>query len=162
MPDPTPAASPLEERLRADLKDALRARDQVRLDTVRLALNGFHLEEVARTDEKHRQRRQPLTEQDRVAILEKQAKQREEAAQIFRGAGRIEQAEKEEREASILKTYLPQRFSDDELRTLIAALVAQHGKDFRTVMPIASRETKGRADGRRVQELARELTEKGL
>jgi uncharacterized protein YqeY len=158
MPSPSPSPSPLEERLRADLKDALRARDQVRLDTVRLALNGFHQEEVARTDEKHRQHRQPLTEQDRVAILEKQVKQREEAAQIYRGAGRSEQAEKEEREASILKSYLPQRLTDDELRTLIAGLVAQHGKDFRTVMPIASRETKGRADGRRVQELVRELT----
>jgi uncharacterized protein YqeY len=150
--------SPLEERLRADMKDALRARDQVRLDTLRLALNGFHQEEVARTDAKHRLYRQPLTEQDRVSILERQVKQREEAAQIFRDAGRIEQAEKEEREAGILKTYLPQRLTDDELRALVAGLIAQHGKEFRTVMPIASRETRGRADGRRVQEIVRELT----
>ncbi len=152
------SASPLEERLRADMKDAMRARDQVRLDTLRLALNGFHQEEVARTDEKHRLYRQPVTEQDRVSILEKQVKQREEAAQIYRKAGRTEQAEKEEREGSILKSYLPQRLTDEELRSVIAGLVAQHGKDFRTVMPIASRETKGRADGRHVQEIVRELT----
>lgn len=157
MPE-SKSSSPLEDRLRADMKDAMRARDQVRLDTLRLALNGFHQEEVARTDAKHRQHRQPLTEQDRVSILERQVKQREEAAQIFRDAGRTEQAEKEEREASILKTYLPQRLTDDELRALVAGLIAQHGKEFRTVMPIASRETKGRADGRRVQEIVRELT----
>jgi uncharacterized protein YqeY len=158
MPDPNTSSSQLEDRLRADIKDAQRARDQVRLDTLRLAVNGFHQEEVARTDAKHRQHGQVLTEQDRVSILEKQVKQREEAAHIYRDAGRTDQAEKEEREASILKSYLPQPLSDDELRALVVGLVSQHGKDFRAVMPIASRETKGRADGRRVQEIVRELT----
>ncbi len=150
--------SALEERLRADVKDAQRGRDQVRVDTLRLALNAFHNEEVARTDEKHPRHRQPVTEQDRLSILEKQVKQREEAAAIYRNANRAELAEKEEREAALLKAYLPAHMSDDELRTLVAALVAEHGKDFRKVMPVASRETKGRADGRRVQEIVRELT----
>ncbi|PWT77077.1 MAG: hypothetical protein C5B60_03230, partial [Chloroflexi bacterium] len=58
--------SPLEERLRVDVKDAQRQRDQVRLDTLRAALNAFHLEDVARTDEKHASFRVPLTEQDRI------------------------------------------------------------------------------------------------
>ena len=151
-------ASPLEERLRDDIKSAQRDRDQVRVDTLRLALNAFHQEEVARTDAKHSRHRQPLTELDRHSLVEKQMKQREEAAAIYRKAGRDELATKEEREASLLRAYLPAQMSDDELRALVAGLVAEQGKDFRKVMPIASRETKGRADGRRVQEIVRELT----
>lgn len=151
-------ASPLEQRLRDDIKTAQRERDQVRMDTLRLALNAFHQEEVARTDAKNPRHRQPLTETDRHSLLEKQVKQREEAAAIYRKAGRDELTAKEEREANILKAYLPAQMPDDELRALVAGLVAQQGKDFRKVMPIASRETKGRADGRRVQEIVRELT----
>jgi uncharacterized protein len=150
--------SQLEERLREDVKAAQRDRDQVRVDALRLALNAFHQEEVARTDAKHPHHRQPLTEPDRQSILEKQVRQREEAAAFYHKAGRGEQAEKEEREASLLKRYLPARMSDDELRALVVSLVAEHGKDFRKVMPVASRETRGRADGRRVQEIVRELT----
>ncbi|WIG61022.1 MAG: Transamidase GatB domain protein [Ktedonobacterales bacterium] len=153
-----PTTSALEERLKTDLKDAMRARDQVRVDTIRLALNAFHQEEVARTDAKHRQHRQPLTETDRISLIERQVKQREEAAQIFRSAGRTESADKEEREAAILKSYLPAQLSEDELRAIITAIVAREGSDFKKVMPAAVRETKGRADGRSVQQIVRELT----
>jgi uncharacterized protein len=149
--------SPLEERLRSDAKDAQRERDQVRLDTLRGALNAFHLEEVARTEEKHAHFRVPLSEQDRINILEKLLKQRDEAAQLYRQAGRVETALKEEREATILKVYLPAPLSDGELREIVGTIIAREGKDFRKVMPVASRETKGRADGRRVQEVVREL-----
>lgn len=152
------ASSPLEERIRTDLKAAQRARDQVHIDTLRLALGAFHNEEIARTDSAHKQHRQPLTETDRLALLEKQIKQRHEAADIFRANNRPELADKEAREGAILQTYLPARLSDDELRALIAGLIATHGKDFRTIMPLASRETKGRADGRHVSELVREMT----
>lgn len=158
MTEQQQATSALEQTLRADVKESMRAHDQVRVDTLRIALSAFHLEEVARTDEKHRQFRQPLSEQDRVSILEKQIKQRDEAAQIYRNAGRAEQAEKEEREAALLKAYLPARMSDEEIRALVSGLIAEHGKDFRTVMPLASRDTKGRADGKRVSEIVRELT----
>lgn len=158
MSDPNTTQSALEERLKNDVRAAQRQRDQVRMDTLRLALNAFHNEEVARTDAKHPQFRKPLTEPDRLSILEKQVKQRDEAAEIYRKANRPELAEKEEREASLLKAYLPAKMSDDELRELIQGLVAVYGKDFRKVMPVASRETKGRADGRRVQEIVRELT----
>ena len=152
-----PTTSPLEERIRDDLRAAQRARDQVWMDTLRLALGAFHNEEVARTDADHKQHRQPLTEADRVVLLEKQIKQRQEAAQIFRTANRTDAAEKEEREAAILQAYLPERLSDDEIRHIVAELIAAHGKEFRAIMPLASKETKGRADGRRVQEIVREL-----
>lgn len=160
MPAPQePTTSALEDRMRADLREAQRARDQVHMDTLRLALGAFHNEEVARTDSAHKQHGQPLTEADRVVLLEKQIKQRHEAAESFRKGNRPEQAAKEEREAAILQAYLPARMSDEEIRELVARLVAAHGTAFRTVMPLASKETRGRADGRRVQEIVRELTE---
>ncbi len=66
--------------------------------------------------------------------------------------------EKESRQAEILRGYAPARLSDDEIRAVVSQLIATHGKEFRTIMPLASRETKGRADGKRVQEIVRELT----
>ncbi len=156
MAEATP--SELETRLRADVQDAQRQRDQVRLDTLRLALNAFHLEEVARTDRDNPNYGKALTEQDRLNLLDKQVKQRNEAAALFRQGNRPELAEKEEREASILQAYLPARLTDDELREIVSKLVAEQGRDFKKVMPLAAKETKGRADGSRVQQIVRELT----
>lgn len=138
-------------RLRADLGDAIRQRDQVRMDTIRMALDGFTHEEVNRN-------RAALSDQDRFAILDKQIKQRLESAEIFQQAGRAELAAKETREAEILKGYMPARLSDNEVRELVAKLIAEHGKEFRTVMPLASKATKGLADGKRVSEIVREMT----
>jgi uncharacterized protein YqeY len=154
----TETTSALEDRLRDDLKDAQRARDQQRMDTLRIALGAFHNEEIARTDKSHKLHGQPLTEEDRYTLIDKQIKQRNEAAQLFRNGGRPELAEKEEREAALQKVYLPAQLSDEEIRALVAGLIAEHGKDFRKVMPLASKETKGRADGKRVSEIVRELT----
>ena len=141
----------VEDQLRSDLKDATRQRDQVRMDTIRMALTAFRNEEVARS-------RQALSDQDRYALLDKQIKQRRESAELFRQGNRPELAEKEEREAAILVAYLPARLNDDEIRAVVARLIEENGKDFRKVMPLASKETKGRADGKRVSEIVREMT----
>lgn len=151
-------ASELEARLRADVQEAQRARDQIRLDTLRLSLNAIHLEEVARTDRDNPNYGKPITEADRIAVLEKQVKQRNEAAAIYRQANRPELAEKEEREAAIIQAYLPAQMTDDELREVINGLIATHGKEFKKIMPLAAKETRGRAQGARVQQMVRELT----
>lgn len=156
MAEATP--SELETRLRADAQAAQRERDQVRLDTLRLALNAFHLEEIARTDRDNPNYGKTLTEQDRLNLLDKQVKQRNEAAALYRKGNRPELAEKEEREATILQAYLPARMTDDELRQVVSGLVAQHGREFKTIMPLAAKETRGRAEGARVQQIVRELT----
>ncbi|HZC04317.1 MAG TPA: GatB/YqeY domain-containing protein [Ktedonobacterales bacterium] len=151
MADTDSATSEIVSRMRADLNDAVRQRDQVRMDTIRMALDGFTQAEVARN-------RAALSEQDRVAILDKQVKQRMESADIFQNAGRPELAEKETRQADILKSYMPSRLSDAEVREMVAGIIAEHGKEFRTVMPLASKTTRGRADGKRVSEIVREMT----
>lgn len=151
MTDAGSATSDIVSRMRADLNDAIRQRDQVRMDTIRMALDGFTQEEVARS-------RAALSEQDRIAILDKQVKQRIEAAEIFKNAGRDELYQKETRQAEILKGYMPARMTDEDVRAIVAGLIAEHGKEFKSVMPLASKATRGLADGKRVSEIVREMT----
>ena len=145
------ATSDIVARMRRDLIEATRQRDQVRMDTIRMALDGFTQEEVARS-------RAALSEQDRIAILDKQVKQRIEAAEIFKNAGRDELYQKETRQAEILKGYMPARMTDDDVRAIVAGLMAEHGKEFKSVMPLAAKATRGLADGKRVSEIVREMT----
>ena len=152
-------AFPIEQQLRKDIQDAQRAHDQLKLDTLRMAMSAIHNLEVARTDHKNAEYGQPLTEADCYKVLEQEVKKRNQAIPFYKQAGRNELAEKEQREMEILQTYIQgSQMSDDELRTVIAKLVDEQGKEFKRVMPLAIKETKGRADGKRVQQIVRELT----
>lgn len=151
---------PLERELRRDIQDAQRAHDQLRLDTLRMALGAIHNLEVARTDRKNPEYGQPLTEADTVRVLEQEVKKRSQAIPFYEQGGRTEMAEKERREMEMLQHYLQSsQVSDEELRAIVARLVEQQGKDFRRVMPLAIKETKGRAEGARVQKVVREMTQ---
>jgi uncharacterized protein len=151
---------PLEQKLRKDIQDAQRARDQLRLDTLRMALGAIHNLEVARTDRKHSEYGQPLTEGDTLRVLEQEVKKRQQAIDLYKQAGRLELADKEQREANILSAYLQgTQLSEDELRDVVAKLIDMHGKEFKKVMPLAAKETKGRANGARVQQIVREMTQ---
>jgi uncharacterized protein YqeY len=150
---------PIEQKLRKDIKDAQRARDQVKLDTLRMALGAIHNLEVARTDRKNPEYGQPLTEADCFRTLEQEIKKRTQAIPFYKQAGRTEQAAKEQREMEILQSYLQgSQMSDDEIRAVVTKLIAEHGPEFRRVMPLAAKETKGQADGARVQRIVREMT----
>jgi uncharacterized protein YqeY len=151
---------PIEQQLRKDIVVAQKARDQVRLDTLRMALGAIHNLEVARTDRKHAEYGQPLTEADTLRVLEQEAKKRSQAIPLYKQGGRTDLAEKEQRELDILQSYLQaSQLSDEELQAIVTRLIEQNGKEFRKVMPLAAKETKGRADGARVQRIVRELTQ---
>lgn len=151
---------PLEQQLRKDIKDAQRARDQLRLDTLRMTLGAIHNLEVARTDRKNAEYGKPLTEGDTLRVLEQEIKKRQQAIELYRQAKRMELVEKEQKEADILSTYLQgTQLSEDELRDVIAKLIELHGKEFKKVMPLAAKETKGRANGAHVQQIVREMTQ---
>ncbi len=151
---------PIEHQLRKDIQDAQRARDQLKLDTLRMALGAIHNLEVARTDKKNAEYGQPLTEADCLKVLEQEVKKRSQAIPLYRQAKRDDLADKEQREMDILQGYLQgAQLSDDELRTIVARLVEEQGKEFRKVMPLAAKETKGRAEGARVQRIVREMTQ---
>lgn len=150
---------PLERQLRKDIQDAQRARDQLKLDTLRMALGAIHNLEVARTDRKNPEFGQPLTEGDTLKVLEQEIKKRSQAIPFYKQGGRTELVEKEQREMEILQSYLQgTQMSDDDLRAIVARLIDANGKEFRKVMPLAAKETKGRAEGARVQQIVREMT----
>jgi uncharacterized protein YqeY len=151
---------PIERQLRKDIQDAQRARDQLRLDTLRMALGAIHNLEVARTDRKNPEHGQPLTEADSLRAVEQEVKKRQQAIPYYKQAGRNELAEKEQRELDILQSYLQgSQLNDDEVRAIVAKLIDQHGKEFKRVMPLTIKETKGRAEGARVQRIVREMTQ---
>jgi len=151
---------PIEQQLRKDVQDAQRARDQVKLDTLRMALGAIHNLEVARTDRKNPEYGQPVTEADTLKVLEQEVKKRSQAIPFYKQGGRNDLADKEQREMEILQNYLQgSQLSDDELRAVVARLVEEQGKEFKRVMPLAIRETKGRAEGARVQQIVREMTQ---
>src|SRR6266404_5787616 len=97
---------PIEQQLRKDIQDAQRARDQVRLATLRMARGAIHNLEVARTDRKNPEHGQPLTEADCLRTLEQEVKKRQQAIPLYKQGGRLELAEKEQHELDILQSYL--------------------------------------------------------
>jgi len=146
----------LKERLRADLTGAMRARDQVRLRTLRMALTAITNEEVAGSATRE------LSDDDVLKVLAREAKKRREAAEAFAAAGRAEQAEAERAEGEVLAGYLPAQLSDDELAGLVAAAVAETGAaglpGMGKVMKAVTPRVAGRAEGARVAaEVRRQL-----
>jgi uncharacterized protein len=146
----------LKDRLRADLTSAMRARDQVRMRTIRMALTSITNEEVAGDAARE------LSDDEVIKVLTREAKKRREAAEAFSAAGRVEQAREERAENDILIGYLPAQLSDDELATLVTAAITQTGADtpraMGQVMKVMTPQVAGRADGSRVAaEVRRQL-----
>jgi uncharacterized protein YqeY len=151
---------PLEQQLRKDIQEAQRARDQQRMDTLRMALGAIHNLEVARTDRKNPDFGKALSEADCYKTLEQEVKKRTQAIELYRKASRDELVAREQREVEILQPYLASTsLSEADLRTLIADLITQHGKEFKTVMPLAASATRGKAAGKLVNQLVREMTQ---
>ncbi len=138
----------LKERLRADLNEAMRARDQVRLRTLRLALTSITNEEVAGASAR------VLTDDEIVRVLTREARKRREAAEAFSAAGRADQAAAERAEGEVLAAYLPAQLSDEELAALVAAAIDETGaagmSAMGQVMKTVTPRVAGRADGARV------------
>jgi uncharacterized protein len=148
----------LKEKVEGDLKTAMRAREEVRVGTLRLLLASIRREEIDRTDPKNAKHGQPMSEPDVIGILNREIKQRRESIEAYKAGNRPDLVSREEAEMVILEEYMPRQLSREEVRERVAALVSQLGPDFRKVMPVAARELKGAADGKIVNEVVRELT----
>jgi uncharacterized protein len=114
MTEPT-----LKPRLKSDLTESIRARDEVRTATLRMALTGVANEEVSGTSARE------LSDDEVVSVLRREAKRRREAAEAYDGAGRPELAERERAELAVLEGYLPAQMGDDELAALVASAVEE-------------------------------------
>ncbi|MCW2886363.1 MAG: YqeY family protein [Streptosporangiaceae bacterium] len=148
--------SALKEKLRSDLSAAMKARDELRTRTLRMALTAVTTEEVA-----GKQARE-LSDDEIVKVLSREAKKRREAAEAFAQADRAEQAQAERDEGAVLDTYLPAQLPDEELAALVAAAVAESGAEgpraMGQVMKLVNPKIAGRAEGGRVAaEVKRQL-----
>ena len=143
----------LSQRLEAAMRDAMRARDEQRTQTLRMAMAAAHNEKIAK--------RRDLTDDEVVDVLTKQVKQRRESIAMYRDAGREDRAESEEAEAAILAEFMPQQLSEAEVEELARAAISETGAassaDLGRVMGSLSPRTRGRADGRLVSEVVRRL-----
>ena len=149
----------LADRLQADMTTAMRDGDALKRDTLRMVLAAAHNAQVAA--------RRPLTDDELVGVLAKEAKSRRESIQAYTSVGRSDLAEKERAEADIIAAYLPAALTEDELRTLIADAISVTGatsaRDLGKVMGRLSPSIKGRADGKLVSGLvAQELAKTDL
>lgn len=147
----------LKERLRADLSAAMKARDQVRMRTLRMALTSITNEEVAGGTARE------LSDDEIMTILIREAKKRREAADAFQAAERREQAAAERAEGDVIAGYLPAQLGDDELAAIVDGAIAETGaadmKAMGQVMKAVTPRVAGRADGARVAaEVRRRLT----
>jgi hypothetical protein len=139
-------------RIEDELARAMRERDSERRDALRLILSSL------RSAEKELQR--PLHDEEELQVLQRERKRRLEAAEAFRGGGREEQAEGEERELAVLEEFMPEPLSEDEIESIIDDAIAECGatslRDLGRVMADVMPQIAGRADGGHVSQLVRE------
>ncbi len=143
----------LLDRLDRDLKDAMRAKDKTRL----LAIRSLR----AAITEKQKEGGGPLTDDDLVAVVQKQAKQRRDALGQYEDAGREDLAQRERDELTIIAEYLPAQLSDEDIHRTVQEIVTRTGatsmKDMGRVMGEVMSALKGQADGNRVRVVVQDL-----
>jgi uncharacterized protein YqeY len=135
----------LKEKLQADLTDAIRSRNEVVSGTVRMLLAAITNEEVAGKAAK------VLTDGEIITVLSREAKKRREAVEAYTQAKRDDLASKEKAEAAVIANYLPEQLSEDEIKKLIQAAIAETGASgaagMGLVMKVLQPKIAGKADG---------------
>ena len=143
----------LKERLNSDLKQAMKSGDNLRRSVLRLLLSAIKNAEIAK--------RADLEEGDILGIVAKESRQRQESIDAFKQGNRQDLVAKEEAELAVLKEYLPQQMSRQEIieaaRQVIEEVGAQGPGDKGKVMPKLIAQLKGRADGREINAVVTEL-----
>lgn len=175
----------IEERLQQDLKTAMRAKERLRVDVIRMARAALQSAQQAESKQRYDEAVRAIeaqhadNEEERAAALEaievpakllddeaeqavirREIKRRREAAELYAQAGQTDSQEQEQAEAAILEEYLPRQLTADELRPQVVALIAELGLsgpgDMGKAMPALLERFKGQADGRVLSQLARE------
>lgn len=141
----------LKDRIQREMTDAMKARDQLRVDTLRSALSGFTY--------KRTEAGKDLSAEDELDVVRRQVKQRNDSLTEYTKAGRHDLAEKEARERDILTVYLPAQKSADEIRAAVKSAVAAlpaDGRNQGAVMKSVMPQLKGLADGNLVRQIVTE------
>ncbi len=160
----------IKEQIQADMVASMKSGDKVRTDAIRLlraAIQKFDQERISKEYSKRKASHSaedekislsPASEEDLIGVIVKEIKQRRDSIEQFQKGGRQDLADKEESEIRIFETYLPKQLSREEVAQVVAGLIAREGKDFRKIMPLASKELKGQAEGKVINEVVKELT----
>ncbi|MEL7505651.1 MAG: GatB/YqeY domain-containing protein [Cyanobacteria bacterium J06554_6] len=145
----------LKDRISDEIKAAMKAKDKIRLETVR----GVKKLILEKESEVRATGQSELTDEQEIAILTQMAKQRRDSIKQYTDAGRSDLAEKEAQELVIIDEFLPAQLSDDEIEAVIDELIAETGasspRDMGKVMGPAMKRMQGQADGSKVQQLVK-------
>lgn len=135
----------LKATIQRDLHEAMRAKQEVRVSTLRMALSAIGNAEVAGKEAR------VLSDRETITVLTKEAKKRKESAAVYREAGRAETAAREEAEMAVLEGYLPKQLGEEEVDAVVERAIEQVGAtsmaQMGQVMALAQQEIAGRADG---------------
>ncbi len=143
----------LKERFSSELKDSLKAGDRLKLSTIRLIMASLKNREI--------EKRGSLSEEEIIDLLVSLSKQRKESIEEFKKGGRQDLVDKETEELKIIEFYLPQQLTPEEIKKIIGETITETGasgpKDIGKVMKVLMPKVKGRADGKLVNEMVKEL-----
>ena len=138
------------DKIAADMKDAMRAKDAARLSTLRLLKSAVEYHKIEKKQEQ-------LTDVDVTAVIKKQIKQRQDSIEGFEKGGRADLVEKEKAELAVLKAYLPEELSQAQVEDVVKATIAELGAATKTdmgkVMKAVQAKLAGRADNRLVSQI---------
>ena len=145
--------SEVRARLDADLKEAMRAKEELRLNIVKMLRGALRLAEIDKADH-------TISDAEVLEIIAREAKKLRDALENFKQGGRPDLVEQTEKEITIIETYLPTPLSDDEVKAIVQEVIAAAGavtaKDFGRLMKEVVAKAEGRADGGRVSKFVKE------
>lgn len=145
----------LAEKINEDIKSAMLAKDAKKLEALRAIKSGLLILKTGKGASEE------IPKDLEMGLLKKLVKQRTESAALYREKDRVDLAEEEEFQASIIKAYLPEQISGDALREIVKGIIAETGaesmKDMGRVMGTASKQLAGKADNKEISTIVREL-----
>lgn len=143
-------------KINEDVKTAMKAKDKERLAVLRMIKSSLHNEQISKGHE--------LTDEEELTVLSREKKQRADSLEEFKQAGRDDLVQQLEKELSVVNEYLPEQLSEEELRAVVQESIneanASSMKDMGSVMGVLMPKVKGRADGKEVSRLVKELLTK--
>lgn len=145
----------LEEKVNADLKAAMLAKDQPKLEAIRSIKAALLLLKSSG---------KPVTDEEEIKTMQKMVKQRKEAAEIYHRQNRKDLEDVELFQAAVIETYLPKQMSEEEIKSAVAQIISQVGAtssaDMGKVMGVATKQLSGKADGKIISVLVKEMLSK--
>lgn len=139
------------EKINSDFKDAMRAKDEIKVGALRILKSEIKNAEIDKRSE--------LTEEEILKVIAKKVKQHKDSIESFQAGGRADLVEHEQKQMAVLAEYLPKQMSEDEVRAIVKAVISETGakqSDFGKVMKEVLARAKGQTDGSVVSKIAKE------